>query len=245
MLGAPAGRLPHRLVPLLEAGGKEQGRVTGLRVHPRLRCRVSPQRDGELSRDQEGHHPRPRWSATNHVGVRRSEGVASLLLLPLAKNPALPQPSQASDPPPIPNEDNPEELTYGFAFRESAEPWGKTPQHWYLAGRILDFEDAEDAKADIKPSLAGLTEEQRDNANKLVGRLHSRVHTTLVGNYYQEKSQDYSEPWRLFVRHVLEGSRRHSPSRHSHLVRLRDLEECVRRVIGHDTNPASRGHGFG
>jgi hypothetical protein len=101
---------------------------------------------------------------------------------------------------PVPNDDNPEELTYGFAFRESAEPWGEAPQLWYLVGRILDFEDAEDAKADMKPQLAGLTEAQRDNANKLIGRLHNRIHTTLVGNYYQEKSQDYDKVLQVFVR---------------------------------------------
>jgi uncharacterized protein with ParB-like and HNH nuclease domain len=50
---------------------------------------------------------------------------------------------------PIPNEDNPEELTYGFAFRESTEPEGDRPQLWYSVGRILDFEDAEDAKSDM------------------------------------------------------------------------------------------------
>lgn len=101
---------------------------------------------------------------------------------------------------PLANEDNPEELTYGFAFRENAEPKGDTPQLWYLAGRILDFEDAEDAKADMKPQLAALPEDQRENANKLVGRLHNRVHTTLVGNYYLERSQDYDKVLQVFVR---------------------------------------------
>jgi hypothetical protein len=102
--------------------------------------------------------------------------------------------------PPVPNEDNPEELTYGFAFREGAEPEGDAPQLWYLVGRILDFEDAEDAKSDMKPQLAALTEGQRENANKLIGRLHNRVHTTLVGNYYEEKSQDYDKVLQVFVR---------------------------------------------
>src|SRR6266581_3644078 len=44
--------------------------------------------------------------------------------------------------PPLPNEDNPEELAYGFAFRENAGATGETPQVWYQVGRILDFEDA-------------------------------------------------------------------------------------------------------
>ena len=67
-------------------------------------------------------------------------------------------------------------------------------------GRILDFEDAEDAKSDMKPQLAVLPEDQRENANKLIGRLHNRIHTTLVGNYYEEKSQDYEKMLQEFVR---------------------------------------------
>jgi len=103
--------------------------------------------------------------------------------------------------PPVPNEDNPEELTYDFAFRENVEPDGNNPpQLWYLVGRILDFQDAEDAKSDMKPQLAAFSEEQRDNANKLIGRLHNRIHTTTVGNYYEEKSQDYDKVLQVFVR---------------------------------------------
>ncbi|HWA22124.1 MAG TPA: DUF262 domain-containing protein [Caulobacterales bacterium] len=101
---------------------------------------------------------------------------------------------------PVPNEDNPEELTYGFAFRENAETDGSTPQLWYAVGRILDFEDAEDAKSDMKEQLASLTEDQRENANKLIGRLHNRIHTTLVGNSYEERSQDYDKVLQVFVR---------------------------------------------
>jgi hypothetical protein len=103
--------------------------------------------------------------------------------------------------PPIPNEDNPEELTYGFAFREGPEPNGGEPQLWYLVGRILDSPgDAEDAKAAMRDELAGLSEGQRENANRLIGRLHNRMHTTLVGNYYEEKSQDYEKVLQEFVR---------------------------------------------
>ena len=64
---------------------------------------------------------------------------------------------------PIPNEDNPEELTYGFDFREDAEPDGDKPQLWYAVGRILDFDDAEDAKCEMKSQMVGLSEEQKDN----------------------------------------------------------------------------------
>lgn len=102
--------------------------------------------------------------------------------------------------PPVANEENPEELTYAFAFRENAEPDGDTPQLWYPVGRILDFEDAEDAKSDMRQDLAALPDELRENANKLIGRLHNRIHTTLVGNYYQEKSQDYEKVLQVFVR---------------------------------------------
>lgn len=104
--------------------------------------------------------------------------------------------------PPIPNEENPEELTYEFAFRENTTPdrdmEGK--QLWYLVGRILDHEDAEDAKADVEGELAELTDEQRSTANRLVGRLHSRVHTVLVGNYYEETDQNPEKVLQIFVR---------------------------------------------
>ncbi len=99
---------------------------------------------------------------------------------------------------PVDNEDNPEDLAYGFAFRES--PNTDKPELWYLVGQILDFEDAEDAKLAMRPRLALLPEGQRENANKLIGRLHSRIHTTLVGNYYEEKSQDYEKVLQIFVR---------------------------------------------
>lgn len=102
--------------------------------------------------------------------------------------------------PPVPDEDNPEELTYEFSFREDAMPIGEKPQLWYLVGKILDFEDAEDAKADMRSQMSSLTEMQMDNAYRLIGRLHNRIHTTSVGNYYQEKSQDYDKVLQVFVR---------------------------------------------
>ncbi len=102
--------------------------------------------------------------------------------------------------PPVPNDDNPEELTYAFEFREGPEPDANHSQLWYPVGRVLDFEDAEDAKSDMKVHLAPLPDDQRENANKLIGRLHNRIHTTLVGNYYQEKSQDYDKVLQVFVR---------------------------------------------
>jgi uncharacterized protein with ParB-like and HNH nuclease domain len=102
--------------------------------------------------------------------------------------------------PPIADEDNPEKLTYEFAFRENAEANGEVPELWYLVGRILNFPDAEDAKVDMKAILSALPANQQENANKLIGRLHNRIHTTLVGNYYEEKSQDYEKVLQIFVR---------------------------------------------
>ena len=98
------------------------------------------------------------------------------------------------------NDENPEELTYGFAFREDSKGSGKFEQLWYPVGRILDFEDAEDAKSNMRQHLAGLSESQQDNANRLIGRLHNRIHTTLVGNYYEERSQNYDKVLQIFVR---------------------------------------------
>ena len=58
---------------------------------------------------------------------------------------------------PIPNDESPEELTYEFAFRENAEPADEAKELWYPIGRILDFEDAEDAKADMRDTLSDLS----------------------------------------------------------------------------------------
>lgn len=101
---------------------------------------------------------------------------------------------------PEPNDENPEELTYEFAFRENGEASVSREELWYPVGRILDFSDAEDAKSDMRGKLASHSDPQRDNANKLIGRFHNRIHTTLIGNYYEEKSQDYDKVLQVFVR---------------------------------------------
>ena len=103
-------------------------------------------------------------------------------------------------PSPLPDEENPEELAYSFSFREDAVPDGEEPQLWYLVGRILDYKDGEDAKADMLPQLAALPADQRERALKLIGRLHTRIHTWPVGYYYQEDSQDYDKVLQEFVR---------------------------------------------
>ena len=98
--------------------------------------------------------------------------------------------------------DDPEELTYQFEFRENDQPNPKDikRQYWYLVGNILNFDDAEEAKKDIKTKLSSFTDDEKDNANSLVGRLHSRIHTARLLNYYEEKSQDYDKVVEVFIR---------------------------------------------
>lgn len=98
--------------------------------------------------------------------------------------------------------DNPEEFTYQFQFRENDHPNPKdpNPQCWYLVGDILNYIDAEDAKKAVKGKLAEYSEEQRDTANTHIGRLHSRIHTLRLLNYYEEKSQDYDKVVEAFIR---------------------------------------------
>jgi Protein of unknown function DUF262 len=98
--------------------------------------------------------------------------------------------------------DNPEELTYEFRFKDDDLPDSKDArlQHWYLVGDILNFDDAEDAKKSVKQTLIHLSDEQRDTANSHIGRLHSRIHTSRLLNYYEEKSQDYDKVVEAFIR---------------------------------------------
>lgn len=98
--------------------------------------------------------------------------------------------------------DNPEEFTYQFQFRENdiPNPRDPNPQFWYLVGDILNFDDAEDSKKDIKERLKEFTEDLKDIANSHIGRLHSRIHTSRLLNYYEEKSQDYDKVVEAFIR---------------------------------------------
>ncbi|MBS1572766.1 MAG: DUF262 domain-containing protein [Bacteroidetes bacterium] len=98
--------------------------------------------------------------------------------------------------------ENPEELVYQFQFRDNDQPNPKdpNPQFWYLVGNILNFDDAEDAKKDIKQRLSAFSDDQKDTANTHIGRLHSRIHTSRLLNYYEEKSQDYDKVVEAFIR---------------------------------------------
>jgi hypothetical protein len=100
---------------------------------------------------------------------------------------------------PEPNEADPQELIYQFSFRESPET-KKEGRLWYQVGNILDFDDPEDAKADIKELLELLPRADRENANKLIGRLHNKIHTLPTINFYEERSQDYDKVLTIFVR---------------------------------------------
>jgi uncharacterized protein with ParB-like and HNH nuclease domain len=107
------------------------------------------------------------------------------------------------------NNDNPEELTYQFKFRENenSNPESKNPEFWFLVGDILNFEDAEDAKKAIKMQIQDLPDNLKENANTLLGRLHSRIHITRNINYYEEKSQDYDKVVEVFIRANTGGTR--------------------------------------
>jgi len=102
------------------------------------------------------------------------------------------------------NNDNPEELTYQFSFRENANPNPKdpNPQFWYLVGNILDFNSASQARQDIREKLQAQTisDELRENAVVIIEELHSRLFTERFINYYEEKSQEYDKVVEIFIR---------------------------------------------
>jgi hypothetical protein len=45
-----------------------------------------------------------------------------------------------------------------------------------------------------------LSDTDKENANRLIGRLHNKIHTLPTINYYEEKSQDYDKVLTIFVR---------------------------------------------
>lgn len=98
------------------------------------------------------------------------------------------------------NDENPEELEFQFQFRESPHSEDPEKELWYKVGRILDFMDSEDAKLDIKSDIEGYNDQLKENAQKLIGRLHARIHTYKLVNYYEEKSQEYDKVVEVFIR---------------------------------------------
>lgn len=100
------------------------------------------------------------------------------------------------------NNDNPEELTYQFLFKEDDQPLPRTDyaQYWYRVGDILNFEDAEDAKDAIENKLIGFSEDEQKRAKRLIGKLHSVVNVSKIINYYEEKSDNYDKVLEIFIR---------------------------------------------
>lgn len=98
--------------------------------------------------------------------------------------------------------DNPEELTYQFLFKEDDQPLPRTDyaQYWYRVGDILNFEDAEDAKDAIENKLIGFPEDEQKRAKRLIGKLHSVVNVSRIINYYEEKSDNYDKVLEIFIR---------------------------------------------
>lgn len=98
--------------------------------------------------------------------------------------------------------DNPEELTYQFLFKEDDQPLPRTDyaQYWYRVGDILNFEDAEDAKDAIENKLIGFPEDEQKRAKRLIGKLHSVVNVRKIINYYEEKSDNYDKVLEIFIR---------------------------------------------
>jgi uncharacterized protein with ParB-like and HNH nuclease domain len=98
--------------------------------------------------------------------------------------------------------DNPEELTYQFLFKEDDQPLPRTnyAQYWYRVGDILNYEDAEDAKDAIENKLFGYSEEEQKRAKRMIGKLHSVVNVSKIINYYEEKSDDYDKVLEIFIR---------------------------------------------
>lgn len=99
-------------------------------------------------------------------------------------------------------DDNPEEMTYQFLFKEDDSPLPRAdyPQLWYRVGDILNYDDAEDAKDSIEMSLTGLDDDSKKKARKMISRLHSVINVSPNINYYEEKSDDYDKVLEIFIR---------------------------------------------
>lgn len=98
--------------------------------------------------------------------------------------------------------DNPEEMTYQFLFKENSDMLPRTdyPQLWYRVGDILNYDDPEDAKESVEDLLEGCTAEQKKNARRMISRLFSAINVSQIINYYEEKSDDYDKVLEIFIR---------------------------------------------
>ena len=98
-------------------------------------------------------------------------------------------------------DDNPEEMTYQFLFKENNQILPRTdyPQLWYRVGDILNYDDAEDAKDSIENDLNGFDEDTKKRARKMISKLFSVVNVTQNINYYEEKSDDYDKEREILI----------------------------------------------
>ncbi len=98
--------------------------------------------------------------------------------------------------------DNPEELTYQFRFRENdvVDPKMDEPQLWYRVGDILNYDNPEDAKDAIESKLEKYTEQEKKAAKRMISDLHTCIKISKVINYYEEKSTDYDKVMEIFIR---------------------------------------------
>ena len=100
------------------------------------------------------------------------------------------------------NNDNPEELTYQFRFRENdvADTKMNEPQFWYRVGDILNYDNPEDAKDAIEIRLMNYSDAERKVALRMISDLHTCIKISKVVNYYEEKSTDYDKVMEIFIR---------------------------------------------
>lgn len=98
--------------------------------------------------------------------------------------------------------ENPEELTYQFRFREddNIDPKMNEPQLWYRVGEILNYDNPEDAKDAIESKLEAYSEEEKRAAKRMISDLHTCIKISKVVNYYEEKSTDYDKVMEIFIR---------------------------------------------
>jgi uncharacterized protein with ParB-like and HNH nuclease domain len=98
--------------------------------------------------------------------------------------------------------DNPEELTYQFLFKEDDQPIPKTdyPQFWYRVGDILNYDDISDTIENVETRLSSYTKDEIAQARRIITKLYSVINVTEVINYYEEKSDNYDKVLEIFIR---------------------------------------------
>lgn len=98
--------------------------------------------------------------------------------------------------------DNPEELTYQFRFRENdaVDHKMEEPQLWYRVGDILNYDNPEDAKDAIDNKLTNYSEDEKKAARRMISDLHTCIKISKVVNYYEEKSDNYDKVMEIFIR---------------------------------------------